>query len=141
MSSRENRVAVTVRSDLAGGVLPAVVAMLAARAECPLDRLDEALLLTDAVAAHAPGRSIDGSIRVDLDVDEDGLQLAIDGLQPGGAQGLVDDAALPDVGGVIERIADELVTEQRPGDSERLVLRLRYATPTAAAADRENGAR
>ena len=29
--------------------------MLAARAQCPVDRLDDALLVTDAIAAHAPG--------------------------------------------------------------------------------------
>jgi hypothetical protein len=139
VSARGNRVAVTVRSDLAAGVLPAVVAMLAARAECPLDRLDEALLLTDAVAAYAPGRSRDGHVRIQVDVDADGLEIAVDDLQPGGADGIVADATLPDVGGVIERLADVVETEERDG-AERLVLRMRYATPTSTAADRDNGA-
>lgn len=133
MSGRENRVAVSVRGDLAMGVLPAVVAMLAARAEFPLDRLDEALLLTDAVAAHAPGRSGSGHVRLDLAVDADGLTFAVDGLQPGGAEGLLADAALPDVGAVLERIADDVRTEIDGADAERLVLRMRYPAPTVTA--------
>jgi hypothetical protein len=134
MSIAANQVDVSVRGDLAGGVLPAIVAMLAARAECPLDRLEEALLLTDAVAAHAPGRSRDGIVRVTVAVDEDGLTMTVGGLVSEGAAGLLADATLPDVGAVLERLADELHTE--PGDAgERLVLRIHYSAPTAATVD------
>ena len=135
MTVVRNRVDVEVRADLAGGVLPAVVAMLAARAECPLDRLEEALLLTDAVAAHAPGRSRNGTVQVTVAVDEEGLQMTVDGLQPQGAQGLVTDATLPLVGAVIERVADELHTETDDDGGERLVLRLRYTAPNPATLD------
>ena len=135
MTVVRNRVDVEVRADLAGGVLPAVVAMLAARAECPLDRLEEALLLTDAVAAHAPGRSRDGTVQVAVTVDEEGLEMTVDGLQPQGAQGLVTDATLPLVGAVIERVADELHTETDDDGGERLVLRLRYTAPNPATLD------
>ena len=48
---------VRVHNDaLVGAVLGRVVGMLAARAQCPIDRLDDALLLTDAVSAHAGKR-------------------------------------------------------------------------------------
>lgn len=133
MSVRENHVSLTVRSDLAGGVLPAVVAMLAARADCPLDRLDEALLLADAVAAHAPRHAADGHLRIDVAVDADTLELAVGGLPAGGAQGLIEDATLPDVGAVLERIADELHTEQRADEGERLVMRMHYAAAAGGA--------
>jgi hypothetical protein len=138
VSSRDNRVSITVRGDLAGGVLPAVVAMLAARAECPLDRLDEALLLTDAIAAHAPARSAGGDVHAHLSVDEDGLEVVVDALEPGGASGLIDDATLPDVGGVLERIADEVDVQTRDG-AERLVLRLRYETPAVGITGGDEG--
>jgi len=130
-----NRAEIRVRSDLAGGVLPAVVAMLAARAEFPLDRLDEALLLTDAVAAHAPARSRDGHVTVALAVDGDGLRITVDELAAGGAVGLVADATLPAVGAVIERVADD-VRYGTDGDAgERLVLRLAYAAPERLTVD------
>jgi serine/threonine-protein kinase RsbW len=125
-TSPSNRAEVVVRSDLATGVLPAVVAMIAARAEFPLDRLDEALLLTDAVAAHAPARSRDGVVSVQLSVDEAGLRIAVAGLAEGGAAGLLTDATLPDVGGVLERLADEVQTSENDGEGEQLVLRIAY---------------
>lgn len=134
--SRPNRVAVAVRADLATGVLPAVVAMLAARAEFPLDRLDEALLLTDAVAAHAPARSANGEVQLDLVVDDDGLTFAIGGLVPGGSAGLLADAALPEVGAVLERIADDIRTETADGDgTERLLLHMHAPAPAIAVLD------
>ncbi len=136
MSIDPNRADVVVRNDLASGVLPAVVAMLAARAEFPLDRLDEALLLTDAVAAHAPGRSLDGAVHVLVSVDDDGLRLTVDGLAEGGAAGLVADATLPDVGGVLERVADEVDLDGRGEHGEQLVLRIGYVPDSRVTAER-----
>ena len=50
--STANEAVVRIRSGpLVGAVLGRVVGMLAARAQCPIDRLDDAILLTDAVAA------------------------------------------------------------------------------------------
>ena len=136
MTALRNHVDVRVRGDLAGGVLPAVVAMLAGRAECPLDRLEEALLLTDAVAAHAPGCSPDGVAHVEFAIDEQGLRVTVHGLGEDGAAGLVADATLPVVGAVLERVADEMHTVHDDGSAtERLVLRVGYSTPTAVAVD------
>lgn len=136
MTAVGNRVDVQVRGDLAAGVLPAVVAMLAARAHCPLDRLEEALLLTDALAAHVPARSPDGCAHIAIAIDDDGLQMTVHGLGEDGAAGLLTDATLPLVGAVLERVSDEVHTERDDGTAtERLVLRLQYTAPTAAAMD------
>ena len=52
-SAAPNEARVVVRrSELIAPVLGRVVGMLTARAQAPIDRLDEVLLLTDAVAAH-----------------------------------------------------------------------------------------
>jgi serine/threonine-protein kinase RsbW len=133
-TSPRNRAEVRVRSDLATGVLPAVVAMLAARAEFPLDRLDEALLLIDAVAAHAPARSRDGHVAVALSVADDGLRITVDELNEGGAAGLVADATLPEVGAVIERVADD-VQYGTDDSGERLLLHIAYAAPERLTVD------
>jgi hypothetical protein len=111
---------------LVGAVLGRVVGMLAARAQCPIDRLDDALLLTDAVSANAQKHARDDTVQVDIDAGESGLELRISALRRGGAEALVSDASLPGVGNVLERVADEI--EPRTGlDGDELILRLRFA--------------
>ncbi len=93
---------------LVGAVLGRVVGMLAARAQCPIDRLDDALLITDAVAAHGARFSADGRVNVSVRANGGSLVLTVAGLAPAGAEGLIEDADLPGVGNVLERVADEL---------------------------------
>jgi len=100
-----------VQGPLVAPVLSRVVGMLAARAQCPVDRLDDALLVADAIAAHAPRRSIDGRVTVRLTADGEGLELRVEELSTGGGEGLIADAALPGVGNVLERIADDVHTD------------------------------
>lgn len=122
-----NEASVTVRKGpLVGPVLGRVVGMLAARAQCPIDRLDDAMLLTDAVAAHAPAHSPDGHVRVVVAAERGSLELRVESLQGDGAQELLADAELPGVGNVFKRVADEV--DARSGDDlGELVLRLRFA--------------
>ena len=117
---------VRVHNDaLVAAVLGRVVGMLAARAQCPIDRLDDALLLTDAVSAHAAKHTKAGTVQVDIDAGESGLELRVGELRSGGAEAMLHDAALPGVGNVLERVADEI--EPRGGaDGDELILRLRF---------------
>jgi hypothetical protein len=111
-----------VAGPLVGPVLARVVGMLAARAQCPVDRLDDALLVADAIAAHAPAHSADGHVTVRLETADDELAMTVLGLRDGGARGVLADAALPGVGNVLERIADEVAA-----DGDALTLRLRFS--------------
>jgi hypothetical protein len=124
-----NAAVVKVRNGpLVGAVLGRVVGMLAARAQCPIDRLDDALLITDAVAAHAPEHTVDGRVVVTVEASEERLELEVGPLRENGALALVAEAALPGVGNVLERVADEV--EPRPGPqagTELLMIRLRFA--------------
>jgi hypothetical protein len=114
------------RGPLVGSVLGRVVGMLAARAQCPIDRLDDALPITDAVAAHAPRFSADDRVHVVVRTDSSSLELVVDHLAAGGTDGLVADATLPGVGNVLERVADEV--DKTPGDGgEQLRIRLAFA--------------
>jgi serine/threonine-protein kinase RsbW len=124
-----NTTEIRVRSGpLVSAVLGRVVGMLAARAQCPIDRLDDALLITDAVAAHAPSHSLDDHVVVNVQTDPDGLELRVGALQPDGAGALLRDAQLPGVGNVFERVADEVLAAPAPnGSGDELVLRLRFA--------------
>jgi serine/threonine-protein kinase RsbW len=124
-----NEATVRVRNGpLVGAVLGRVVGMLAARAECPIDRLDDALLITDAVAAHAGAHALDGRVTVLVRAAEDGIELHVGPLGEDGAQGLLSDAALPGVGNVFEQVADAVEAQPTPdGSGEKLVIRLGFA--------------
>lgn len=116
---------ITVRSGpLVGPVLGAVVAILAARADCPVDRLDDALLLADAVAAHGPDHGAHGRIRVHVTASSSGLELQVSDLRDGGGAALLESADLPGVGNVIERVADAVEVAEDP---DEVRLRLAFA--------------
>jgi hypothetical protein len=123
-----NEATVRVRNGpLVAAVLSRVVGMLAARAQCPIDRLDDAILLTDAVAAHAPVHARNGHVHVVVSADDEHLELRVGELRPDGARALLADGDLPGVGNVFDRIADEVhQTASADGEAAELVLRLSF---------------
>jgi serine/threonine-protein kinase RsbW len=80
--------------------------MLAARADLPLDKLDEAVLVADVVAQRAGPFATD-SVRLRLAAGERALWMRIGPLTPGGAQALLSDTS-GDVGSVILKVAEEV---------------------------------
>jgi hypothetical protein len=90
---------------LVGPVLRRVVGMLAARANLPLDKLDEAVLVADVVA-HRAGPYTGEAVQVRLTPGERTLWMRIGPLAAGGAQALLGDE--PEVGSVILTVADEV---------------------------------
>jgi hypothetical protein len=130
MAEGSNEALVTVRKGpLVGPVLGRVVGMLAARAQCPIDRLDDAILLTDAVAAHAPVHARNGHVVVVVAADDERLELRVSELRDDGAQRLLADGDLPGVGNVFDRVADDVQVGTMPnGDGGELILRLNFRT-------------
>ena len=119
-----------VAGPLVGPVLRRVVGMLAARADLPLDRLDDAVLVADLIAARAPAHVAEGRVDVKLEPGPRSLSLHVGPLRAGGGEALIVDAAVPGVGNVIEQLADELtVSPEEAG--EFLHVRLAYAATTA----------
>jgi hypothetical protein len=129
-STGTNEAVVRVRSGpLVGAVLGRVVGMLAARAQCPIDRLDDAILLTDAVAAHAPVHALNNHVLVVVSADDDHLELRVADLRPDGGRRLLADGDLPGVGNVFDRVADDVQAETTPnGEADEVVLRLNFRT-------------
>ena len=111
---------------LVGPVLRRVVGMLAARADLPLDRLDDAVLVADLIAARAPAHVANETVDVALQPGVRTLSLRVGPLRPGGGEALVVDAAVPGVGNVIEQLADELSVDTGDG-GEFLRVRLAYS--------------
>jgi hypothetical protein len=127
------------RGPLAAPVLGRVVGILAARADCPIDRLDDALLVADAVAAKAASFASDGRVNVRVVAEPGSVELHVGPLRAEGADGLIASAALPGIGNVLERVADEL--EPQPGDNgddEYLRIRLGFAAQRQSTTARED---
>lgn len=123
-----NEARLVVRNGpLVGAVLSRVVGMLAARALCPIDRLDDALLITDALAAHAGDYSVNGTVGFTVTADENSLTMCVSPLRSQGADGLLRAAELPGVGNVLERVADEVTSgTSEDGSGEHLSVRLAF---------------
>ena len=111
---------------LVAPVLRRVVGMIAARADLPLDRLDDAMLVTDLVAERAQDHVLGTTVDLVVEPGERSLTLRLGPLRPGGGRALVEDSAVPGFDGVIEQLTDEISVAEDEG-GEYLVLRLAYA--------------
>jgi serine/threonine-protein kinase RsbW len=111
---------------LVGPVLRRVVGMFAARADLPLDRLDDAVLVADLVAARAGAHVAETTVDVALASSTRALDLRVGPLRAGGGRALVVDAEVPGVGNVIEQLADGVDIET-DGGQEFLRVRLAYS--------------
>jgi serine/threonine-protein kinase RsbW len=101
--------------------------MLAARADLPLDRLDDAVLVADLIASRAPAHVQSASVDVAVETGDRTMLLRVGPLRPGGGEALIVDASVPGVGNVIEQLADD-VSIAPDGDSEYLLVRLAYTS-------------
>jgi hypothetical protein len=113
---------------LAGPVLCRVVSMVLARANCPMDRLDDAMLICDAIAAHAPLHALDGHLTFKVTARPGTVELRVGELAAEGGRKLLQSADVPGVGNVLERVSDELLlTPSSDNSSEELLLVLKFA--------------
>ena len=137
MTAVENEAFVGLaRGPLVAPVLGRVVGMLTARADCPIDRLDDALLVADAVSAKAGSFSEDGRVNVHVVARIGSVELRVGPLRPGGAEELIASAALPGVGNVLERVADVLASRGQDGTGDFLVIRIAFDAQGPTTSDR-----
>jgi serine/threonine-protein kinase RsbW len=112
--------------ELLGPVLSRALTALAARHEITVDRISDAMLLSDAISAAAPRGFADGHVRLSIADRPEGVELKVGPMQKGAAEGLRSSLSLPDVGGSLETLADEVRTEA-DGDGEYLVVEIAAA--------------
>jgi len=112
------------RAELLEPVLANLVGSLAARQAISVDRLADAVLVTDAISVAAPGRFADGCVRVGLGDSEEGLELRLGPMEKGAAGQIRRELEVPGVGGSLEALADELTVE---GSDEGDYLIVRFA--------------
>ena len=119
-----------VAGPLVGPVLRRVVGMLAARADLPLDRLDDAVLVADLIAARAPAHVTGGRVEVALEPGARSLSLHVGPLRARRWQG-----ADRRRGGARRRQRDRAarrrVDRSPEDDGEYLHVRLAYAATAA----------
>lgn len=108
--------------SLIAPVLGSVVGALAARRRVTIDRLGDAVLITDAISERAPSAFSDGYSFFSVADGDGGIDLRVGPLPPEASQGLREGLNLPELGGSLESLADELMVEQDE-DGEYLVVR------------------
>lgn len=117
------------RYELLEPVLARMVGALAARRDLSVERVSDAVLVTDAIAEAAPGRFADGCVRIGLGDSEDGLELRLGPMEKGGAGEIRRQLEVPELGGSLEALADELdIDESADGD----YLIVRFGGPRSA---------
>ncbi len=105
------------RSELLEPVLARLVGALAARRDVSVERVADAVLVTDAISVAAPGRFADGCVRLGLEETDEGLELRLGPMEKGGASAIRKELEVPEVGGSLEALADELaIDESEEGD-------------------------
>jgi hypothetical protein len=107
--------------EFLGPVLARALGALAARREVSVDRLSDTMLLSDAISAEAPRVFDGGPISLSIADRAEGVELHVGPLQDGAAERLRSSFDLPELGGSLESLADEVRVEERE-DGEFLVL-------------------
>ncbi len=111
---------------LIGPVLSSVVAMVAARSGFSVERLSDAQILADTIAAHAPACYPGRHVHVGIDAADGSLRLRLGPLVPDGAQALVQASSVGGLEPLLERLSDDLAVERaEPGEQVVLALRER----------------
>ena len=98
---------------LVASVSSRVTAILAARADFPLDRLADAVLVSDAIAAHASDYISGSDVGLVIEDGDGTLDFRVGPLHEGGGEGLLREMEVPGLGHSLERLVDEVSVEPR----------------------------
>lgn len=103
--------------ELLAPVLGRTLTALAARHQVTLDRISDAVLLSDAISAGAPSGFGDGRVQLHVLDGPEGVRLRVGPMPSGGAARLRDSLAVPVLERSLAALADELrVEEGEEGD-------------------------
>jgi serine/threonine-protein kinase RsbW len=118
---------------LVASVASRVTAILAARADFPLDRLADAVLVSDAISAHASDYISGSDVGLVIEDGDGTLDFRVGPLHEGGGESLLQQMEVPGIGHSLERLVDEVKVERGDGvpgtadsvaDAEFLSLRI-----------------
>lgn len=92
-------------------VLSRALGALAARREVTVDRLSDTMLLSDAISANAPEGFSNGHVSLSIADRPEGVELRVGPMLSGAAERLRASLDLPEVGGSLASLADEVRIE------------------------------
>jgi serine/threonine-protein kinase RsbW len=98
--------------DLVAPILTRALGAFAARREVTVDRLSDAMLLSDAISAGALKSFEDGHVSLSILDRDEGVELRVGPMKDGAAEQLRASLDLPELGGSLEMLADEIRVEQ-----------------------------
>lgn len=131
--SADRAVALRTRNPaLDGAVIERLVGALAARADLPVDRLEDARMLAATVIELARPLAAGEHLDAALDAHGETITLHVGPLVPGGAEGVVDRAEVAGVGNLVALLGGgwEAGSDgDGDGGSERLRVMLTPAAP------------
>lgn len=129
-SERERVTEGVTRLGLADGpllrpVLCRVVSMVLTRADWPLDRLEDVLLVCDALCTGESKNNGRARLIFSIDAYEHEAELRVRELTPESAEQLLAGACLPLVGNVLERVAERVTVQpDQAGSGAQLAITL-----------------
>ena len=107
-------------------VLARVISMLATRADFSVDRLSDAVLLSDAISAGGPRGFPNGAVRFAVKEEEGAFELRIGPLAEGGGERMLAGMQIPGIEATLEALAEEVLVEHSEG-GEHVRLRISAA--------------
>jgi anti-sigma regulatory factor (Ser/Thr protein kinase) len=115
-----------------GPVLSRIFSMFASRADLTVDRLADAVLLSDAISAGGAQAFPDETARIAVVEDAGRFEVRIGPLSAGGAAGLLEAFRIPRMNASLEGLADEVRVEESD-EGETLVIAIGSADTGASA--------
>jgi serine/threonine-protein kinase RsbW len=100
-----------VPGDIGRGILARVISALAARAEFPVDRLSDTVLIGDAVSAHTPDDFVGGRLGIAIEDGDGTLDIRIGPLSAGGGERLLAQMEIPGHGS-LRSLAGDMEVER-----------------------------
>jgi anti-sigma regulatory factor (Ser/Thr protein kinase) len=108
--------------ELIAPVLGRVIGALAARHPIAVDRLSDATLLTDAISERVPDAFAGDHFSFSVSDRKEGIDLRVGPVATGAGEALLKGLTVPEVGGSLETLADEIGIERGEG-GEYLLIR------------------
>lgn len=104
-------------------VLSRVISMFATRADFTVDRLSDAILLSDAISAASPGPFPEGRARITVSESDGAFQILVGPLSEGGGDRLLAAMRIPQLDASLATLAEEVAVESGP-EGEHLRVRI-----------------
>ena len=121
---RPGETVVSVDDDaLAGVIVSRVISSLAARADLSVDRLSDALLLSDAISSEGGDGFVEGRTRVAVQESGGTIMVRVGPLRAGTGEQMLAGLDIPGLDASLATLADEALVEQGQ-DGEHLALRI-----------------